>query len=390
MKIKKAILALEDGFTLEGEAFGFIGETTGEVVFNTSLTGYQEILTDPSYKYQIITMTYPHIGNVGVNNEDIESAVPQVAGFIVKENSPVASNYRSKGTLDAYLKKHKIVGIEGVDTRAITKRLRDKGAMRGVISSSGASAKSLIAKAKKARKMAGLDLVQDVTTQKAYQFNDTLLDGFEWNVYTQSAQKGFKEPKKKIYKKKYHAVCIDGGVKRNILRKLVQHGFKVTVVSAFTTAEEILKLKPDGVFLSNGPGDPEPVTYLIDTVKKLVGKVPLFGICLGHQILSLALGAKTFKLKFGHRGANQPIMDLSTRKVEIAAHNHGFATDIKSLNKRTVEMTHVNLNDETCAGIRHKKKPAFSVQYHPEGSSGPHDSDYLFKRFYDMVDKGKW
>ena len=388
MKKKKAILALENGLWFKGESFGFPGETTGEVVFNTSITGYQEILTDPSYKYQIVTMTYPHIGNTGVNHDDVESGKPQVAGFIVKEHSPIVSNFRSKGSLDSYLRKHKIIAIEGVDTRALTKHIRDFGAKRGIISTKCLNPKLLIAKAKKAKKMAGLDLAQHVTAPRAYEFKGGLLAGFEWNTFSQESAKKYKDTKKKVYGKKYRVVCIDGGIKTNILRKLAQHGFKVKVVSVFTSAEEILKMKPDGIFLSNGPGDPEPVRYLVKTVKALLGKVPIFGICLGHQILSIAMGAKTYKLKFGHRGANQPIMDLKTRKVEIASHNHGFATDIKSL-KKDVELTHINLNDNTCAGIRHKKYPAFSVQYHPEASSGPHDSDYLFKRFYDLIDKRK-
>ncbi len=390
MKKRKAILALEDGLWFKGESFGFPGETVGEVVFNTAITGYQEILTDPSYKYQIVTMTYPHIGNTGVNPHDVESGEPHVAGFVVKEHSPVVSNFRATDSLDSYLKKHRIVAIEGIDTRCLTKHIRDFGAKRGVISTKDLNPKSLIQKAKQAKKMAGLDLAQVVTRKRTVKFKQGLLKGYEWNIFSQESAKRYQDAGKKIYRKKYKVICFDGGIKTNILRKLNQHGFKVEVVPIFTSAEEILKKKPDGVFLSNGPGDPEPVKYLIETVKKLIGSVPIFGICLGHQILSIAVGAKTFKLKFGHRGANQPIMDLKTRKVEIASHNHGFATDIKSLNKKNVEMTHVNLNDNTCAGIRHKKYPAFSVQYHPESSPGPHDSDYLFKRFYEMVHKGKW
>jgi len=369
----KALLALEDGLVLEGEGFGAEGETYGEIVFNTSLVGYQEILTDPSYKGQIVVMTYPHIGNYGINSKDEESHHPWVEGFVVKELSPVVSNFRAEMSLDPYLKKHEIVGIQGVDTRKLTKHLRDQGAKKGAISTIELDPEKLVRKVKDSPSIVGADLVKEVTCKKPYDFDEPLLPGYEWPDKT--------GPKPK----QYFSVCIDGGIKRMILRKLNQHGFRVKVVPARTTAEEILRLKPDGVFLSNGPGDPAAVTYLIENTRKLIGKVPIFGICLGHQILGHALGGKTFKLKFGHRGGNHPVMDLFTKKIEVTSQNHGFAVDIESLPKEEVELTHINLNDKTLEGMRHKKHPVFSVQYHPENSPGPHDSDYLFERFYAMV-----
>ncbi len=369
----KALLALEDGLVLEGENFGAEGETYGEVVFNTSLAGYQEILTDPSYKGQIVTMTYPHIGNYGVNFDDEESSHPWVEGFVVKELSPVVSNFRSQMALDDYLKKHRIVGIQGVDTRKLTKHLRDRGATKGGISTTELDPKRLVKKVEDSPGLVGIDLVKAVTCKAAYDFDGTLLPGYVWPD---------KIPPRA---KQYFVVAIDGGIKRTILRKLNQHGFRVKVVPAQTKAEEILGHKPDGVFLSNGPGDPAAVTSLIENMRKLLGKVPIFGICLGHQILGHALGGKTFKLKFGHRGGNHPVMDLFTRKIEVTSQNHGFAVDIDSLPKDDVELTHINLNDKTLEGLRHKKYPVFSVQYHPENSPGPHDSDYLFERFYAMV-----
>lgn len=369
----KAVLALEDGLVFEGESFGAGGETFGEVVFNTSLMGYQEILTDPSYKGQMVVMTYPHIGNYGVNIDDEESHQPWVEGFVIKELSPVVSNFRSQMKLDEYLKKHRIVGIQGIDTRKLTKHLRDQGAKKGGISTAEIDPKKLVRKVQDSPDMVGADWVKAVTCQRPYDFNETQLPGYEW------PQKVAARPKQ------YFVVCIDGGIKRNILRKLNQHGFRVKVVPATTPAEAIQALNPDGVFLSNGPGDPAAVTYLIECTRKLIGKVPIFGICLGHQILGLALGGKTYKLKFGHRGGNHPVMDLFTRKIEITSQNHGFAVDIDSLPKDDVELTHINLNDKTLEGLRHKKHPLFSVQYHPENSPGPHDSDYLFERFYAMV-----
>jgi len=369
----KALLALEDGSVFEGESFGSAGETFGEVVFNTSLVGYQEILTDPSYKGQMVVMTYPHIGNYGINPDDEESRHPWVDGFIIKELSPVVSNFRSRMCLDEYLKKHQIVGIQGIDTRRLTKHLRDHGAKKGGISTTELDSKKLVKKVQDSPDMVGADWVKAVTCKEPYDFDEPLLPGYEW-------------PEKIVAKpKQYTVVAIDSGIKRTILRKLNQHGFRVKVVPATTSVEKILAAKPDGVFLSNGPGDPAAVTYLIETTRKLVGKVPLFGICLGHQILGLALGGKTYKLKFGHRGGNHPVMDLFTKKIEITSQNHGFAVDIDSLSKDEIELTHVNLNDKTLEGLRHRKYPVFSVQYHPENSPGPHDSDYLFERFYAMV-----
>ena len=358
MNLKKAILALADGTTYNGISIGADGETIGEVVFNTSMTGYQEILTDPSYKGQIVTMTYPHIGNYGINEEDVESSRPHVSGFIVKELSLHPSNWRSHKTLNDYLKENNIVGIQGIDTRALTKRLREKGSQMGIISTEDVKPQNLIDRIKSVHGLAGVDLVKEVTCDKQYR----------WNNGGES----------------FPVVVYDFGAKWNILRSLVDSGCNVTVVPASTRAEDVMAMNPAGIVLSNGPGDPEAVTYAIENVKKLIGRKPIFGICLGHQILGLALGGKTFKLKFGHHGGNQPVMDLSTRKVEITAQNHNFAVDIDSL-KGEVELTHVNLNDQTVEGMRHKSYPIFSVQYHPEASPGPHDSGYLFDRFVTMM-----
>lgn len=383
----KTILALEDGLVFEGESFGSIGETSGEVVFNTSLTGYQEILTDPSYKGQIVTMTYPHIGNYGINGADEESFKPHASGFIVKEASPVVSNWRSEMTLDQYLKKHEIVGIQAIDTRRLVKHLRDHGAKKGIISSVDSDKARLVQKARDSEGIVGVDMVIRVTCPKPYDYTDTIPEEFEWPRKFSSAEKvEMSGPARKCY----FVVCIDGGIKFNILRKLSGHGFRAKVVPALTNADQILGMNPDAVFLSNGPGDPEAVPYLVETVRKLIGKKPIFGICLGHQMLGLALGGRTSKLKFGHRGGNHPVMDLRTRRVEITSQNHGFVVDVDSLPKDEVELTHINLNDKTAEGLRHRKYPAFSVQYHPENSPGPHDSDYLFERFYAMLDQGKW
>ena len=372
--MKRAILALADGLVFEGHSFGAEGETSGEIVFNTSMTGYQEILTDPSYKGQIVTMTYTQIGNYGVNDEDVESAKPYVEGFIVKEYLDIPSNWRAKKSLHRYLADNKIVGIQGIDTRALTRHLRDFGAQPGVISTKDMNPESLVAKAQKLPKMSGLDLAKDVTCKKSYQCDET-----DWDIKTGYGKKA---------SSRYRVVAYDYGIKRNILRLLTSAGCDITVVPATMPAEEVISMRPDGVFLSNGPGDPEPVTYAIENIKKLLGKKPLFGICLGQQLLGLALGGKTYKLKFGHHGGNQPIMDLTTRKVEIAAENHGFAVDMESI-KDQVVMTHMNLNDKTCEGFHHKTLPAFCVQYHPEASPGPHDSRYLFRRFVDMMEKQK-
>ena len=377
----KAILALEDGTIFQGESFGAAGEKTGEVVFNTSLTGYQEILTDPSYKGQIVTMTYPLIGNYGVNEEDIESPKPQVEAFIVRENSPIASNFRSKSTLHDYLKKHNIVGIEGIDTRMLTRKIRIKGALKGIISTVDFNEASLIEKAKSCAGVEGVDLVKVVTCKKDYVWNETTYAAMTTDETSMVREKP-------ISKLPYHIVAYDFGVKFNILRNFQLLGCKVTVVPAKTSAADVLKMKPDGIFLSNGPADPVAVTYAIENVRLLLDKKPVFGICLGHQIMSLALGAKTYKLKFGHHGGNQPVIDLKTRKVDITAQNHGFAVDVATLPK-DVEITHLNLNDQTCEGFRHKKLPVFSVQYHPEAGPGPHDANYLFKKFMDLITNAK-
>jgi carbamoyl-phosphate synthase small subunit len=372
--MKKALLALADGMVFEGTSFGAEGETSGEVVFNTSMTGYQEILTDPSYKGQMVTMTYTQIGNYGVNDEDVESAKPYVEGFIVKEYLDIPSNWRMKKSLHQYLKENGIVGIQGIDTRALTRHLRDFGAQPGVISTKDLDGVSVVARAKALPVMTGLDLARDVTCKEPYSW-----DQGDWDIVRGYGGKPAS---------RYKVVAYDYGIKRNILRLLTQAGCDVTVVPATMPADDVLKMNPDGVFLSNGPGDPEPVTYAIANIKKILGKKPVFGICLGQQLLGLALGGKTYKLKFGHHGGNQPIMDLTTRKVEIAAENHGFAVDMETV-KDQVVMTHMNLNDKTCEGMQHKTLPAFSVQYHPEASPGPHDSRYLFKRFTDMMEKYK-
>lgn len=367
---KKAILILKDGRCFEGFNFGAEGETGGEVVFTTSMCGYQEILTDPSYDKQIVCMTYTQIGNYGFNEEDMESRMPFVAGFVVKEYQDFPSNYRSKGQLEDFLKRYGIVGIEDIDTRALTAHLRDKGAMNGLISTIDFDKENLLEKLNKVPSMVGLDLVKNVSTKKPY----------DWKKGLWTLERGYIEREDG----KYLIVAYDYGIKYNILRNLVNAGFSVKVVPADFPAEEVLKLKPDGVFLSNGPGDPEPIKYAIENVKKLINKKPIFGICLGHQILGLALGGKTFKLKFGHRGGNQPVKDLTTGKVEVTSQNHGFAVDVDSLNGKA-EVTHINLNDNTVEGLIHREYPIFSVQYHPEASPGPHDASYLFKRFYDLV-----
>ena len=377
-KNKKAILALADGTVFEGCSFGAEGEAIGEVVFNTSMCGYQEVLTDPSYKGQMVAMTYTQIGNYGVDEEDIESNKLWLEGFIVKEYCDYPSNWRSKETLNSYLKKNKIVGIRSIDTRALTKHLRDNGAMNGVISTVDLNPANLVKKANKFPSMEGLDLAKEVTCKEQYSWNQGLWDlGKGYSLRTQNSEL-----------RTYRVAAYDFGMKFNILRNLVNVGCDVTVVPANTTAEDVLKMNPDGIFLSNGPGDPDAVTYAIENVRRLIGKKPIFGICLGHQILGLALGGKTYKLKFGHHGGNQPVMDLTTNKVEITAQNHGFAVDVGSL-KGIAELTHINLNDKTVEGLAHTKLPLFSVQYHPEASPGPHDSSYLFKRFVDMME-GKW
>lgn len=369
----KAILLLEDGTVFEGTGFGAKGQKCGEVVFNTSMTGYQEILTDPSYNEQIITMTYPLIGNYGTNKPDWESKKKFAHGFIVKEKCNYPSNWRNKDSLSEYLKKNNVVGLEGIDTRKLVKHIRTKGAMRGIISSTQFGKKSLMKKLQAYPGLVNRDIVKDVTVKKPYHWNKGVFDVLASRQYRTAP--------------KYKVVALDFGIKHNILRLLCSHGCDVTVVPAKTTAKEVLAQKPDGVSLSNGPGDPAPVSYAIDTVKKLLGKVPIFGICLGHQILALALGGKTYKLKFGHRGANHPVKHLETGKIEITSQNHGFCVDMDSLKDRDVELTHINLNDNTLEGLRCKKYPAFSVQYHPEASPGPHDSAYLFTNFIKLMTK---
>ncbi len=362
-----AKLALEDGGVYHGRGFGATGETQGEVVFNTSMTGYQEVLSDPSYKGQIVTMTYPLIGNYGVNSVDRESNKPQVEGFVVRELTRIPSNFRSHETLDAHLAAHRVIGIEGIDTRALVRRLRVRGAMQGVLSTTDLDDVSLVNKARSAPSIVGRDLARTVMPAGNFGWSE----GFLTPLATQDLHPG---------KKRHRVVALDFGMKWNILRCLVQVGCDVTVLPGTSTAKEILALDPDGVFISNGPGDPEPLTYAIETMRQLIGVKPIFGICLGHQLLGLALGGKTFKMKFGHRGANQPVLNQRSGRVEITCQNHGFAVSPDSL-PRDVEPTHINLNDQTLEGLRHARLPIFSVQYHPEASAGPHDSQYLFAEF---------
>lgn len=369
----KAILLLEDGTVFQGRAFGAKGQKCGEVVFNTSMTGYQEILTDPSYNEQIITMTYPLIGNYGTNKGDSESRKVFASGLIVKENCNYPSNWRNACSLDEYLKKNNVIGLEGIDTRRLVKHIRTEGAMRGIVSSTGPGTKKLAEKLNAYPGLVGRDIVKNVTVRKSYHWEQGVVDVF-------SGQQG-KAPSK------YRVVAFDFGIKHNILRLLCSHGCDITVVPAQTPPEEVLAQRPDGVFLSNGPGDPAAVTYAIDNLRALLGKVPIFGICLGHQILALALGGTTYKLKFGHRGANHPVKNLRTGKIEITAQNHGFCVELDSLKDKNVELTHLNLNDNTLEGFRCDRLDAFSVQYHPEASPGPHDSRYLFQTFTDLMDR---
>jgi len=371
-----AILALEDGTVFRGRPFGALAQRAGEAVFNTSMTGYQEILTDPSYRGQIVAMTYPLIGNYGVNPEDVESQRPQVEGFVIRELSRVASNWRAQGRLEDYLAAHGVPGIEGVDTRALTRRLRVGGAMKAFLSTEEMDDQEAIARARASRGMVGADYVQEATCAEAYQWDPEGVASRQWS--------GRELPS--LPAPRFRVVAFDYGIKLNILRRMRQRGLDVTVVPAATPAAEVLRRRPDGVFLSNGPGDPAACTYTFPIIAELLGRLPLFGICLGHQLLSLALGGKTFKLKFGHRGANQPVLNTQTGKVEITSQNHGFAVVPDSLPPE-VEITHVNLNDRTVEGLRHRAYPAYSVQYHPEASPGPHDADYLFARFVALLER---
>lgn len=377
----KAMLALEDGTVFEGEHFGSPGEKVGEVVFNTSMTGYQEILTDPSYKGQIVVMTYPLIGNYGCNDQDLESDGPKVEGFVVREYTPRPSNWRAQESLNSFLERHGVVGIQGVDTRALTRKLRIYGTMRGVISTEDLDPESLVEKARAAPPMEGRDLVRFVTCKEPYVWDRG------GTINPVPSRFGEEPTLFDLPAERFRVVAMDFGVKHNILRLLHDHGCRIIVVPATTSAREVLSYEPDGIFLSNGPGDPAALPHIVETVRELIesGK-PIFGICLGHQLLGLAFGGRTYKLKFGHRGANQPVKDLQTGRVEITSQNHGFCVDMSSIKDPDVEITHINLNDGTLEGMRHKKLPIFSVQYHPEASPGPHDSRYLFKRFVRLME----
>jgi carbamoyl-phosphate synthase small subunit len=378
--MRSALLVLEDGSAYPGRAFGAEGEVFGEVVFNTSMTGYQEILTDPSYCGQIVTMTYPLIGNYGVNLQDIESSGLALQGFVVRELCRHPSNYRSEQSLDDYLTRAGIIGLEGIDTRALVRRLRMRGAMKGALSTVDLDIQSLLAKVQKSPGLVGRDLIREVMPAKAYDWNEGLSPLAQApGLASSSAAVAASEAQP-------HVVAIDYGMKWNIPRHLQSLGCRVTVVPGTATADEILALNPDGVFLSNGPGDPRPLDYAISTIRNLLGRKPIFGICLGHQLLGLAAGGQIYKLKFGHRGANQPVLNYQTGHVEITTQNHGFALDRDSL-PSDVQVTHVNLNDQTVEGIRLQNYPAFGVQYHPEASAGPHDSQYLFGEFVSMLAK---
>ena len=371
----KAVLALENGTWFQGTAAGAVGRAQGEVVFNTSMTGYQEILTDPSYSGQVVTMTCPQIGNYGVADLDVESVRPQVAGFVMREESPIASNWRANGTLREYLAEHGVVAIAGIDTRALTRVLRTAGVMRGVIATGTADPSELVAEAKQAPLMEGSDLVKAVTCREA----------FDWSA--EPAPPGFEMRPARSATGPLRVAAYDFGMKRNILRRFTAHGCDVRVYPADTPPRELLETKPDGVFLSNGPGDPAPLDYAVANARVLLdADIPTFGICLGHQVLALAMGARTYKLKFGHRGANHPVKNLATEQVEITSQNHGFAVDPESV-PDDVEVTHRNLYDGTVEGIRHTRRPAFSVQYHPEASPGPHDADYLFSMFLEEMER---
>jgi carbamoyl-phosphate synthase small subunit len=388
----KALVALEDGTVFEGRSFGAEGEKEGEIVFNTSMTGYQEIMTDPSYKGQVVTMTYPLIGNYGINDEDVESKGPKVEGFIAREFSRITSNFRATGDLLSYFTKHNILAIEEIDTRALTKHLRVRGAMKGMISTRDLDPESLVRKARQWQGIVGVDLVKEVTCRESYEFDvgpsATTPEGRR-GTCPLAGTGGMGRGTQGERRGNLRVVVMDFGVKLNILRMLKSVGCDVTVVPAWEKAETILAMKPDGILLSNGPGDPEGVPYAITEIQKLFGKVPIFGICLGQQLLGLAYGGKTYKLKFGHRGANQPIQEIATGKVSITSENHGFAVDVDSIKEHPVRVTHINLNDKTIEGIEHTELPIFSVQYHPEASPGPHDSYGLFEKFKNMMKDSK-
>lgn len=363
-KRPRALLALEDGTVFEGVAFGALGERPGEVVFNTGLTGYPEVLTDPSYKGQIVVMTYPHIGNYGITTEDFESWQPHVEGFVVREFSPESSNWRAQTTLEDFLRQHGIIGISEVDTRALTRHIRRFGALRGYLSTVDTSPAAVVAKAQVSAGMIGRDLVQVVSTDKPFVWRPQPADEVRSDL---------------------RVVAYDYGIKHNLLRELTKRGCEITVVPATMSAAEVLAMRPDGVFLSNGPGDPAALDYAVSNVRALLGQVPLFGVCLGHQLMGLAVGGQTYKLKFGHHGVNQPVKNLASGQVEITSQNHGFAVDPTTL-PDTVEITHLNLNDQTVEGLRHRELPAFSVQYHPEAAPGPHDAQYLFDEFRRLME----
>jgi carbamoyl-phosphate synthase small subunit len=372
-----AILALEDGSVFEGRSFGAPTERSGEVVFNTALTGYQEVFTDPSYSGQIVILTNPQIGNYGTSSADSESQGPYIEGLVVREFSPMASNWRSDATADTFLTRSGVPIVGDLDTRALVRHLRTKGVMRGVLSAIETDGRKLVEKARLIPTMAGLDLATRVSTAESYQWTETV---------QKCSPSDLIGPQGEL---RYHVVAYDYGIKHNILRRLVHSGCRVTVVPSLTSAEDVLALDPDGIFLSNGPGDPEPLVPQIGNIRKLIGKKPIFGICLGNQLLGLALGGKTYKLKFGHRGANHPVRNEITGRVEITSHNHGFAVDPDSLNLNDIEITHVNLNDKTLEGFRHRKEPVFCVQYHPEAAPGPHDSHYLFDDFTRLMREAK-